>query len=229
MSGYDPYVLKAIEYLLGIGFLLFFALFWRYAIGGKEAPAALAPAKRRIPLPAMDMFRVPVDVMFHPGHAWARTEAPDLVSVGIDDFAQQLVGPIEEIALPRVGAPLEQGTRGWRLAADSKLVDMLSPVTGRVAAVNTRVLEDPRLINDDPFGNGWLIKVQTPRLVTSSKQLLSGAAAQRWTESGWDELSSLFAPQLGTIMHDGGVPLQGFARGVDPEHWDSVARRFLLT
>jgi glycine cleavage system H protein len=228
MSGYDPYVLKTIEYLLGIGFLVCFALFWRYVIGGTQLPAP-AVAKRRIPVPTADMFRVPADVMFHPGHAWARVEAPDLVSVGIDDFAQQLVGPIEKLMLPQVGAALEQGARGWRLGADSKSVDVLSPITGRVAAVNTRVLEDPRLINEEPFGNGWLIKVQTPRLVTNSKQLLAGPAAKRWTESTWDELSALFAPHLGTIMHDGGVPLHGLARGVDPENWDTVARRFLLT
>lgn len=144
MFGQDPYILKAIEYLLGVGFLVCFAFFWRYAVGG-AAGAVASPAGRRVPLPVSDMFRVPAGVMFHPGHGWARAEAPDLVSVGLDDFAQQLVGPIAQVSLPQVGAALEQGARGWRLAADSKAVDMLAPVTGRVAAVNTRVLQVPRV------------------------------------------------------------------------------------
>jgi glycine cleavage system H lipoate-binding protein len=228
MAGHDPYVLKAIEYLLGIGFLVCFGLFWKYAMGGRPA-AAPAPARRRAAAAPAPMFRVPDDVMVHAGHGWARAEAPDLVAVGLDDFARQLLGPVRALSLPPVGAALEQGTRGWRLAANGKAVDMLSPVTGRVAAVNTRALENPQLVNDDPFGRGWLIKVQTSRLVTDAKQLLGPALAKRLNERSWEELSALFTPELGTIMHDGGVPVNGFARGVDPDNWDRIARRFLLT
>ena len=79
---------------------------------------------------------------------------------------------------------------------------MLSPVTGRVAAVNTRVLEDPRLINDDPFGNGWLIKVQTPRLVTSSKQLLSGAAGEITTRGRVKDAGALLGKTCGVAVND---------------------------
>jgi hypothetical protein len=45
--------------------------------------------------------------------------------------------------------------------------------------------------------------------------------------ASWEELSDMIAPQLGTIMHDGGTPIDGFARGIDAERWDAVARRFL--
>lgn len=227
MFGHDPYILKALEYLVGIGFLVCFAYFWRYATGG--ASVQVAVARPRLALPFSDMFRVPAGVMFHPGHAWVRADAPDLVSVGLDDFAQQLVGPLRAVSLPQIGATVEQGERAWKLGADSKTVEMLSPISGRVAAVNTRVLEDPRLVNEDPFGHGWLIKIQTPRFAANSKQLLTGAAARKWTETSWEELSSLFTPELGTVMHDGGAPVQGFARGVDEANWDAIARRFLLT
>jgi glycine cleavage system H protein len=175
------------------------------------------------------MFRVPDGVMFHPGHAWVRADGPGLATVGIDDFAQQLVGPVAALNLPPIGASLEQGAQGWGLRADSKGVAMLSPVTGRVVAVNDALLTNPAVVNRDPFGAGWLMKIESPRLAADAKQLLHGRRARDLMSSSWDELSTLLSPQAGLVMHDGGAPLSGFARGVDEKNWDAIARRFLLT
>jgi glycine cleavage system H lipoate-binding protein len=230
MFGHDPYAAKAVEYLLGIGFLLLFAGFWHYVMGGTRlAPVHLvAEARRRLPQIA-DMFRVPADVMLHPGHAWARVEGPDLVSVGVDDFAQQLVGRIDRVSLPTLGTRVQQGMPALGLRADSKLIPVLSPVSGRVVAVNAGALDSARAINADPYGEGWLLKVRTRQLPVDSKQLVAGDRARQWVSSSWDELSRMLTPELGTIMHDGGMPVAGLARGIDDEHWDEIARRFLLS
>ena len=230
MFGHDPYAAKALEYLLGVGFLLLFAGFWQYAMSGtRVAPSRLvAEVRRRLPHLG-DMFRVPDTVMLHPGHAWARVDGPDLVSIGVDDFAQQLVGPIEGLTLPRPGTRLIQGAPALGLRADSKLIEVLSPVSGRVVAVNAGALDGPHAVNADPYGNGWLLKVRAPRLAIDNKHLVSGDRARRWVSSSWDELSKMLTPELGTIMHDGGTPVAGFARGIDDEHWDDIARRFLLS
>jgi glycine cleavage system H lipoate-binding protein len=229
MLAHDPYAAKAVEYLLGIGFLLLFVGFWRYAMGGaKGAPAhAAVRAARRLPL--ADMFRVPDAVMLHPGHAWARAYGPNLVTVGLDDFAQQLVGPIDSVSLPSPGTRVLQGAPALGLRADSKLIEVLSPVSGRVVAVNAAARETGQPVNADPYGDGWLMKVEAPRLQIDGRQLLAGDRARQWMSSSWDELSTLLTPQLGTIMHDGGTPVAGFARGIDAERWDEVARRFLLS
>ncbi len=229
MFGHDPYAVRALEYLLGLGFLLVFAAFWRYAMAGTSVSMERVAARVRRALPLADMFQVPDGVMFHPGHAWARADGPGLVTIGMDDFAQQLVGPIAGIATPAVGAAVEQGARLATLRADSKSVDLLSPISGEVVAVNHGATGTPRAINEDPYGRGWLIKVRTPRWPIDSKQLLQGSLARRWMSSSWDELSTMITPELGTIMHDGGTPIHGLARGIDEEHWDEIARRFLLS
>ena len=230
MFGHDPYAAKAVEYLLGIGFLLLFAAFWQYVMSGTRlAPMHVVDqVRRRLPKVA-DMFRVPDDVMLHPGHAWARVDGPGLVSVGVDDFAQQLVGPIEQVTLPRPGARLLQGAPALGLRADSKLIEVLSPVSGRVVAVNAGALSAPHRVNTDPYGDGWLLKVHAPRLPIDNKQLVSGDRARQWVSSSWDEVSKMLTPELGTIMHDGGLPVAGLARGIDEAHWDEIARRFLLS
>lgn len=217
---------KGIEYLLVIGYLALLIPFWRLFLRGERAPAMARLAAR---LPRLDMFQIPDGVMFHLGHAWARADGPDLVTIGMDDFAQQLVGPLAGIVTPDVGSRVEQGAPVATLRADSKSVDLLSPISGHVAAVNDDAKGTPRAINDDPYGRGWLIKVRTPRWPLDSKQLLHGSLARRWMSSSWDELSTMLTPELGTIMHDGGTPIHGLARGIDEAHWDEIARRFLLT
>jgi glycine cleavage system H lipoate-binding protein len=230
MFGHDPYAAKAVEYLLGVAFLLLFAGFWQYAMGGTRlAPLHLMErARRRLPQIA-DMFRVPADVMLHPGHAWARVEEPGLVAIGVDDFAQQLVGPIDRVSLPTPGTRVKQGAPALGLRADSRLIPVLSPISGRVVAVNAGALNAPHAINADPYGEGWLLKVRPHQLPVDTKQLVSGDRARQWVASSWDELSTMLSPELGTIMHDGGMPVAGLARGIDREHWDEIARRFLLS
>lgn len=229
----DPYVAKAFEYLLGIGFLALFAAFWRYATGGANVAETVRVAvKPPARLPLLDMFRIPEGVMVHPGHSWVRpvgAHAPGIVAVGMDDFAQQLVGPLAAVELPPVGASVEQGTRGWQLKVDAKSVGMISPITGRVVEINEAARSNPAAVNEDPYGRGWLLKVQSPQLDANTKQLLAGRAARDLLTSSWDDLSAMLSPQVGMVMHDGGAPLHGFARALDEENWDAIARRFLLT
>jgi glycine cleavage system H protein len=226
MFAHDPYTAKAIEYLLGITFLLLFVGFWNYAMGGKRAAAtATEPAGLRLP----DMFRLPQGVMLHPGHAWVRVDTAGVATVGMDDFAQQLVGQLKALHAQPIGTMVEQGDRAWTVKANDKAVDMLSPVAGRVLELNYEALSSPRLVSDDPYGRGWLVKIQTPRFSADARQLLSGNAARHLLSSAWEELSAMVTPELGQTMNDGGVPIAGFARAIDEENWDMVARHFLLS
>jgi hypothetical protein len=124
---------------------------------------------------------------------------------------------------------VHQGAPALGLRADSRLIPVLSPISGRVVAVNAGALDAPHTVNADPYGDGWLLKVRPAKLPTDSKQLVSGDRARQWVSSSWDDLSKMLSPELGTIMHDGGMPVAGLARGIDAERWDEIARRFLLS
>jgi hypothetical protein len=73
------------------------------------------------------------------------------------------------------------------------------------------------------------VKVRAPRLAANLRQLLSGGAAQRWLESAAEALRARLAPQLGAVLEDGGTPVHGIARELDPQGWDALARSFFLT
>lgn len=224
------YSAKAIEYLIAVSFMVLFIPFWRFV--NREKVPALAPAVYRAPSwisQVVDWFRVPEDVYFHPGHAWARVEGRNLVTVGMDDFAHKLVGRVSGLRLPAVGSRVGQGEKGWSLVADAKAVDMLSPVDGEVVAVNERLLESPGGNGRDPYEDGWLLRIRAPRLEANVKHLMSGGLARRWMEEVCDTLRAKMNPGLGQVYQDGGVPIDGMARGLDPEGWDEMAREFFLT
>src|SRR3990170_7100744 len=84
---------KGVEYLLVLGYLALLVPFWWFFFGqaSSRVPASARVARRLAPSPA-EMFRVPEGVMFHAGHAWARPEEAGVMTVGLDDFAQQLMG-----------------------------------------------------------------------------------------------------------------------------------------
>jgi glycine cleavage system H lipoate-binding protein len=219
----DPYTVKTVEYLTGIAFLLLFAVFWRF-VNVEHLPERVKAWSGQL----AEWFRVPADLLFHRGHAWARLETADLYTVGLDDFAQQLVGPVEVVNLPHVGSHVKAGHPSWTLCAAGKLVDMVAPVDGEVVAINPDLERRAELVNEDPYGRGWLMRVRVPKAPGALKNLMSGETARRWIARVSDELTAAMNPELGVLLQDGGMPVHGIARGMDDAHWDEVARRFLL-
>lgn len=213
------YWLKALEYILALSYLPLFILFWRF-VNPKQ------PAVARVPVVTpgwadqlSEYFHMPARLFFHPGHTWARVDGDDLVTVGMSEFARKLVG-----------ADLAQGMPAIGLEADGKTVEMLSPVDGTVIAVNPRLTQSADAVNDAPYGDGWLFQVKNPKLAANLKNLMSGTFARKWMDTVCENLGAeMNGMELGRVYLDGGAPVDGLARGLSPENWDEVARRFFLT
>ncbi len=228
-SGYvDIFATKGIEYLLVLGFLFSLILYWKFL----SQPAGRAPALAAASRPVFSLnpwFSLAEGLFYHQGHSWAVPEQRNVVRVGIDDFAQQLLGELSSVDLPQIGTRLEQGEKGWKLWVDSKSIDVLSPVEGKVLAVNEEILKVPDLINQDPYRKGWLMKVEVPNTKKNLKNLLSGRLAKAWMEETVDTLRQKMGGELGIALQDGGVPIAGIARALSPDKWDEVAMEFLLS
>ncbi len=227
----DIYSTKGIEYMVAVVFFFgFLALQW-YMLRPEPGKKESVPANQGI---FSSRFLVPSGYSFHPGHTWMKAEPmvaglQKLVRVGMDDFAQKLIGKAESVQLPPIGARLAQGDKGWSILVDSTHIPMLSPVAGEVVEVNPNVLRSPDLLNRDPYGDGWLIKVKSDRIPADARNLLSGNLAMAWMEKTLENLNPVPLPELGVVMQDGGLPLDGLAKILGGENWQKLAKTYLLT
>jgi len=174
-------------------------------------------------------FQVPENLRYHPGHTWALSESPNLVRVGMDDFASKLAGKIESITLPQRGQWLRQGQKVCTLHRDGIAVDMLSPIEGSVSDINDGLGSDPELAREDPYGEGWLITVQSPDAKTNFKNLLGGALARWWTEESAGRLQRKMPTLLGALAQDGGVAVENVAGEIPDKDWAALAKEFFLS
>jgi glycine cleavage system H lipoate-binding protein len=223
----DMFATKGIEYLLILGFLLILVIFWRFL--NKPSKAAIKPAVDKITTSLIDWFRIADNYYYHQGHSWVIPENKNEAKVGLDDFAQKLIGKPSNIVLPEVGSTLKQGEKGWQFKYGSKAIDMISPVNGQVVAVNKEVINSPGLINEDPYQNGWLIKVKNPKLTSDLKNLLSGNLAKFWMQETIEKVGNLLSNNKGLALQDGGQVITGFAKEIADDKWDQLSREFLLT
>jgi glycine cleavage system H protein len=211
----SPHATKAIEYLLAVSYLLLFIPFWRFVNGATPAQAF-----------AFSWFTVPDNVHLHRGHSWAKTLG-GAVAVGLDDFAHKLIGPVDAVQLPAVGTAVRQGQKAFTVVADGKTFDVVSPVDGNVVAVNEIARAHAADAVRDPYGTGWLLKVEPRWLTANLKNLISGDAARRFLDAAAATLAGRMSPELGLVLQDGGAPVHGIAREIDAEHWDEVVRHYL--
>ena len=111
------------------------------------------------------------DLYYSEDHEWVREEENCLV-IGVTDFAQEELGDIVFVELPEVEEELDKNDSFGVLESVKAVSDTFIPVSGKVTEVNEKLFDNPELINDDPYGDGWLIKVD-PADDTELDELLS--------------------------------------------------------
>lgn len=157
---------------------------WLSSRAGCTEPVAHKPGSSRDPpLGPPDRvgdLRLQPEMAYHPAHSWALATGPERVRVGVDDFAARLVGEALGVDLPVVGDRVVQGRPGWALTRGGRRIPVLSPVTGRVAAVNSLVAVRPEVVGRDPYGEGWLLEVEAEDPTANLNNLLAGPMVRRW-------------------------------------------------
>jgi len=122
----------------------------------------------------------PEDLLYHPEHDWARIEGDEAV-LGITWYAADALGELGHYEPPDEGATIAKDQSYGEIESVKAVSDLISPLSGEVIEVNARVVDGPETVNDDPYGDGWLIRI---RLTNPSErdQLLDVAAYRKVLE-----------------------------------------------
>jgi len=102
---------------------------------------------------------IPTDRRYLESHEWVLTDA-DPARIGISDFAQEELGDVVYVELPEVGDSIEAGTVFGAVESIKAVSDLYAPISGTVFAVNDRLVDEPELVNESPYGKGWLIEIE---------------------------------------------------------------------
>lgn len=124
----------------------------------------------------------PDNLRYTKEHEWARIESNRVV-VGITDFAQEELGDVVYVELPEVGKVVEAAATFGVVESVKAVSDLYAPVSGTVVETNTHLEERPELVNQSPYGDGWMIILEISNTAEFS-QLLSAAAYQAYIHEG---------------------------------------------
>jgi len=119
-------------------------------------------------------YNMPEDLYYHVEDAWVKVESKDVVVVGMDDFYQKQAGDTTYVDLPFAGDSISQGETCGKIQSSKWVGKFVSPISGEIIEVNSELENDCRLINKDPYGAGWIIKVKPSNLDAELKNLSHG-------------------------------------------------------
>jgi glycine cleavage system H protein len=119
----------------------------------------------------------PANLKYTENHEWANVEG-NRVTVGITDFAQHELGDIVFVELPNEGDELEAGEAFGNVESVKTVSELYAPVSGKVIAVNSALIDDPAKVNESPYGDGWMIVVE----ISDSSQLDGLWSAETYSE-----------------------------------------------
>ena len=116
---------------------------------------------RRVAGDTVTGMNVPEELRYSAEHEWARRlDATSRVRIGITDYAQDALGDVVYVDLPQVGTAVAAAESVGELESTKSVSEMYAPVAGEVVAVNDALTDNPALLNEDPYGDGWLCEIE---------------------------------------------------------------------
>jgi glycine cleavage system H protein len=176
---------------------------------------------------------VPAGVYLDGGHTWVELEAEGDVHVGIDRFAESLLGRIDAVELPEVGREVRRGERLFSLVQGDRIAEFAAPVDGVVRSVDRLLTCHPESVKADPYSAGWICRLAPKNLARNLKKLRIAEEARDWLQEEAERFQDFFAARplqqiaLGTVMQDGGQPTGGVREWMDEETWRRFNDEFL--
>ena len=198
----------------------------------KAAAGARSVREPATPFPSRTAQELPGGLFVHGGHTWAKLDPSGAVQVGLDGFAQGILGRVDRFELPPDGAKLRQGEPAFAALQSGKRIEFVSPVDGVVCAVNGQINADLAAARKDPYEKGWAFMIRPSNLSRNLKKLRIGAEATAWLERetrSFTEFLSLHRAvpvEVGVTLADGGIHADGIMESMDGEILQITIRKY---
>jgi len=215
-------------------FVLTVAVFIGIEVFRMKAASKTQTAGERISVHPFSDIRIPQGLFLGQNHAWARLTASGEMQLGMDEFLSQALGGADRVELPSIGQRVGKGRTLAVIHRGGRSVSLESPVEGEVLGVNQMLERSGRVIEEDPYGSAWMVRIWPDDHASALGKLRVGNSAVQWlrreTQRFCDFLTRRADPDLvGMAMADGAHPVVGAAQSLDNEAFSAFVEEFVQT
>jgi glycine cleavage system H lipoate-binding protein/ABC-type phosphate transport system substrate-binding protein len=185
--------------------------------------------------PGESAIKVPAGLYFDKTHTWAFMESNGIVTVGIDDFLQHITGPISRIKMKGEGKKIKKGEPILSIVQNGKQLNLYAPVSGTIIEQNDRLTDDSTLINNSPYGEGWVYKIEPTNWIRENQLLFMADRQRQFLTKEFSRLKDFLALALHgpegnlipVMLQDGGEIKDGVLSDLGPEVWEDFQTNFI--
>jgi glycine cleavage system H protein len=223
---------KGQEYLVIIVFLLLLIPFWLFLFKREKLKSGM---KRILAYLSFDNLRIPKGVFFGKNHTWAFMERNGSVSMGIDDFLIQTLGVERVDGILKEGTQLNKGDLLAEIGSNEKKLKIYSPISGTITETNREIIENPDIMSDDPYIDGWMVKVNPSNWTQDTQQLLLKDDSINWEKNEFSRFKDFIVRSVNKysfepdalILQDGGEIAGRTLEDLPIEIWTDFQKEFL--
>jgi glycine cleavage system H lipoate-binding protein/ferredoxin len=170
-------------------------------------------------------FKLPLDRMYTKGHVWIKQRG-GILRIGIDDFARQIIGPIQGIKLPGMNMMVDKGDPIWVLTGSDKTLTMFSPVEGKILDVNPHIIDHPLLIRMDAYERGWIMDIEPIDLNRDIRNFLYGHSVEGWLKLDSQEIYRMLQEVIDMDLYPDSPLPPDFPGRMDEKVWKEIHYQF---
>ena len=228
----DIFATKGIEYLIIITFLVLLIPFWLALNKQKQISSTIQKALGFL---STSILKIPQGLFYSRNHTWMHMEKSGTAKIGLDDLLLHITGEVKFKMHKNPGDEIIKGDLLTEIDQNGKLLRILSPVSGKITNINSTINENHGMLNEDPYGKGWIYKIKPSNWVAETKSCYFAEEATNWSAKELERFKDFLAVSMKNyapepsmvILQDGGELCDHSLSALPNEIWRDFEDEFL--
>lgn len=228
----DIFATKGIEYLVIIAFL---AMLVPFSLILNKQVKISRQIQKAIGILSAKILKIPQGLFYSKNHTWMFMEKNGAATVGLDDLLLHITGEVKFSNLKNPGEMINKGDLLTEIDQNGKLLRILSPVSGTITSTNSALNNNPGIMNEDPYGKGWIYKIKPTNWIPEAKSCYFAEEATNWSEKELVRFKDFLSVTMRTyspessmvILQDGGELSDHTLSALPDEIWKDFQKEFL--